>query len=60
MAKADGSITLPLENLSQNFNYHYFNNSYNAFVMIFPKGENKATRTKVILQYSYSHLYIFI
>lgn len=48
--KIDGSITLPLENLSQNFNYHYFNNSYNAFVMIFPKGENKATRTRVILQ----------
>lgn len=48
--KLDGAITLPLENLSQNFNYHYFNNSYNAFVIFFPKGENKATRTKIILQ----------
>lgn len=48
--KLDGLITLPLETLDQNFNYHYFNNSYNVFVMFFPKGENKATRTKIILK----------
>lgn len=48
--KLDGLISLPLENYSQNFNYHYFNNSYNVFVLIFPKGENKATKTKIILR----------
>ena len=48
--KLDGIITLQLETLNQNFNYHYFNNSYNVFVMFFPKGENKATRTKIILK----------
>ena len=48
--KLDGFITLPLESISQSFNYHYFNNSYNVFVMFFPKGENKATKTKIILK----------
>lgn len=31
-------------------NYHYFNNTYNSFVFIFPKGEKNKARTKVILQ----------
>lgn len=30
--------------------YHFFNNTYNSFVFIFPKGEKNKARTKVILQ----------
>ena len=33
-----------------NCNYHFFNNTYNSFVFIFPKGEINKARTKVILQ----------
>lgn len=32
------------------FNYHYFYNTYNIFIFIFPKGEVKKSSTKVILQ----------
>ena len=31
-------------------NYHFFNNTYNSFVLIFPKGEKNKAKTKVILQ----------
>ena len=31
-------------------NYHFFNNSYNAFALFFPKGESKKSRTKIILR----------
>lgn len=30
--------------------YHFFNNTYNSFVFIFPKGEKNKAKTKVILQ----------
>lgn len=35
---------------SLNCGYHFFNNSYNSFVFIFPKGEKNKARTKIILQ----------
>lgn len=31
-------------------NYHFFNNTYNSFVFIFPKGEKNKARTKVVLE----------
>jgi len=31
-------------------NYHFFNNTYNSFVFIFPRGEKNKARTKVVLQ----------
>lgn len=31
-------------------NYHFFNNTYNSFVFIFPKGEKNRAKTKVVLQ----------
>ena len=31
------------------FIYHYFDNTYNAFVLIFPKGESKPTKNKIII-----------
>ena len=33
-----------------NASYHFFNNTYNTFVFIFPKGEKNKARTKIILQ----------
>jgi len=30
--------------------YHYFYNSYNIFVLLFPKGEKNKVKTKIILQ----------
>lgn len=45
----DGAITLLTSNGSVDFHYHFFNNTYNAFVFFFPKGEKKSTRTQIIL-----------
>ena len=47
--KKDGAVSLPTKNGSINFTYHFFNNTYNAFVLLFPVGEKKSTRTKIIL-----------
>ena len=47
--KVNGQITLKTLNGNVEFIYHYFDNTYNSFVLVFPKGENKATRTKIIL-----------
>lgn len=46
-----GAISLTTqqgENLKAN--YHFFNNTYNTFVFIFPKGEKNKARTKIIIQ----------
>lgn len=37
----DGEISLDTTNGTADFKYHFFNNSYNAFVLIFPIGEDK-------------------
>lgn len=47
--KVNGAINLKTLNGDVDFTYHYFDNTYNAFVLIFPKGENKATRTKIVI-----------
>ena len=48
--KKDGLVSLPTKNGSVNFTYHFFDNTYNtAFVLLFPVGEKKSTRTKIIL-----------
>jgi Zn-dependent peptidase ImmA (M78 family) len=47
--KNDGSITLSTNNGEADFVYHFFNNGYNAFVFLFPIGERKSSRTKVII-----------
>ncbi len=47
--KTNGSINLKTLNGDVDFTYHYFDNTYNAFVLIFPKGETKTTRTKIVL-----------
>lgn len=45
--KTNGKINLP--KLESEFEYHFFNNSYNAFILFFPKGEKVKTRTKFIM-----------
>lgn len=44
-----GSISLITENGVADFKYHFFNNTYNAFVFLFPLGESNKTRTKIII-----------
>ena len=48
--KTNGSINLKTLNGNVDFTYHYFDNTYNAFVLIFPRGENKPTKTKIVLE----------
>lgn len=46
----DGEFSLQLNGSGrQIFNYHYFNNTYNAFVFIMPQGERQNSRTKIII-----------
>jgi len=45
----DGFVSLPTQNGSVDFIYHFFNTTYNAFVFLFPVGEKKSTRTKIIM-----------
>ena len=47
--KKDGSITLSTQNGEADFNYHFFFNGYNAFVFLFPIGEKKSSRTKIVV-----------
>lgn len=47
--KTDGSITITTENGEADFYYHFFCNTYNAFVFLFPHGEWKSSRTKIII-----------
>lgn len=44
-----GEISLSTENGDADFKYHFFYNTYNAFVFLFPIGESNKTRTKIIL-----------
>jgi Zn-dependent peptidase ImmA (M78 family) len=43
----NGEINLVTKNGMTNFNYHFFNNNYNGFVLLFPNGEVKTKRTKI-------------
>lgn len=45
----NGLMSLPTKNGSVDFTYHFFNNSYNGFALLFPVGEKKSTRTKIII-----------
>lgn len=47
----DGSISLITKEGEQiKAGYHFFNNSYNSFVFIFPKGEKNRAKTRIILK----------
>jgi Zn-dependent peptidase ImmA (M78 family) len=47
--RKDGQIQLVTKNGLVNFEYHFFNSTYNAFVFLFPKGEKKSASTKIVL-----------
>jgi len=47
--KLTGTISLTTENGSADFEYHFFNNSYNALVFLFPIGEKQSSQTKIII-----------
>lgn len=46
----DSVIDLMVNGEMIQFNYHFFYNTYDVFVLIFPNGENAKTRTKIILR----------
>jgi hypothetical protein len=48
--KEDGAITLETQNGEVDFKYHFFDNTYNAFVFLFPEGELQKSRSKIIIQ----------
>lgn len=45
----DGLISIATMNGLDEFNYHYFDNNYNVFVLLIPKGERIATRATIHL-----------
>jgi hypothetical protein len=44
-----GSLTLTTANGEADFVYHFFYNTYNAFVFLFPVGEENKTSTKIVI-----------
>lgn len=46
----NGTISIDTKSGKEYFHYHFFNNSFNVFVLIFPRGENKKTKTKIIIK----------
>ena len=47
--KKNGLITLNTASGSVDFNYQFFNNTYNAFIFLYPVGEVKKSRTNIIV-----------
>jgi Zn-dependent peptidase ImmA (M78 family) len=45
----DGMVSLSTKNGFVDFTYHFFNNTFNGFVFIFPVGEKKSIKTKIIV-----------
>ncbi len=48
----DGKQSISTKNGVADFEYHFFNNTYNSFVLLFPIGEKQSSRTKIILSES--------
>lgn len=47
--KQDCSIFLELHKEYTEFRYDFFNNTYNSFVLLFPKGEIKKSKVKIVV-----------
>jgi hypothetical protein len=45
----NGEVMLNTSNGEVVFKYHFFDNSYNAFVFMFPHGEKNKTRTRIFI-----------
>lgn len=43
-----GTISLPTADGTTEFEYHFFNNTFNSFVFILPKGEHIRSRVRII------------
>ena len=48
--KQDGNFQFFIDNEEITFQYHFFNSSYNSFVLFFPKGEVKKSKVKIIIK----------
>lgn len=48
--KTDGALLLTTKAGEEEFEYHFFNTTYNGFVLIFPKKENKRPKVTYIIQ----------
>lgn len=48
--REDGTINLSTGEGITDFNYHFFDNGYNAFVFLFPVGEIQKSRFNIVLQ----------
>jgi len=48
--KTDGLLVLTTKAGEEEFEYHFFNTTYNGFVLIFPKKENRKSRVTYILE----------
>lgn len=46
----DGTISLSTSDGIADFNYHFFDNGYNAFVFLFPSGELQKSRINIIVK----------
>lgn len=53
--KTDGRITLITDAGEEEFEYHFFNTTYNGFVLMFPKKENKKSKITYITSPSESN-----
>ncbi len=47
--RKDGITILPTDNGEITCHYDFFYNGFNAFVFLFPEGEKKSTRTKIVM-----------
>lgn len=47
--KISGELPISIGDDNLNFHYDFFDNTYNAFVLIYPKGEKTGGKTKVII-----------
>ncbi len=47
--KFQGSLSLKTSSGTTEFQYDFFDTSYNAFVLLYPKGEKNGRKTKIIL-----------
>jgi len=46
---ANGSFALKFGTSTMSFDYQYFNNTYNCFIFMYPKGETNKSRTNIII-----------
>jgi Zn-dependent peptidase ImmA (M78 family) len=48
----EGELTFSTKNGLTDFKYHFFNNTYNSFILLYPSGEKQKSKTRIILRQS--------